>query len=288
MMAEPLHSKARRVLVVDDEPEVTYALQAYFLGKGYEMLTALDGIEAMRHLHQHTIDLVLLDMKMPGVNGVEVLKFIHAQSPQTKVIVVTGYDEQFHELVERLGVDGFLIKPFGIEALTGTIEEVLIGRHDAKPLLSVEPEFAEEGPVPKARLLFVEPSEYTYKLKEVFFSTPEKSGGIYEVASAYSTSEALERLESFHPDILLVDLAMLGPAGDLAIKAMGSKVKPKELIIHGSGSVLPAGKSARVEDLMRQGVRVIYNESFTQAGLVRLAEVIRKTALAHGLVGANP
>ena len=145
-MAEPPSSKVRRVLVVDDEPEVTYALQAYFLGKGYEMLTALDGIEAMRHLRQHPIDLVLLDMKMPGVNGVEVLKFIHAQSPQTKVIVVTGYDEQFHELVERLGVDGFLIKPFGIEALTGTIEEVLMGRHDAGPLPSVEPEPAEPLP----------------------------------------------------------------------------------------------------------------------------------------------
>src|SRR3989338_3856029 len=117
--------RTKRVLVVDDEPEVPFALQAFFLGKGYEMLTALDGLEAMRLLRQHPIDLTLLDMKMPGVNGIEVLKFIHAQCPSTKVVVVTAYDVQFQELVEQLGVDGFLIKPFGVQALTSTVEEVL-------------------------------------------------------------------------------------------------------------------------------------------------------------------
>ncbi len=280
----------KRVLVVDDEPEVTFALQAYFLGKGYEMLTALDGIQAMRHLRQYPIDLVLLDMKMPGVNGIEVLKFIHAQSYQTKVIVVTAYDVQFQELVERLGVDGFLIKPFGIEALTSTVEEVLSGKD--RGFSRVVPE-AIPPPVqgrlsPKARLLFVEPSDYTYKLKEVFFSSPEKCSGVYEVSSAYSTEEALEQLKVFQPDILLVELTMLGPSVDLPVKIMASEHRPKELIIHGSGSGLPSNQNAKMEDLSKQGVKVIYNESFTQAGLVRLSEVIRKTAVAHGLLEAPP
>ena len=277
----------KRVLVVDDEPEVTFALQAYFLGKGYEMLTALDGIQAMRYLREYLIDLVLLDMKMPGVNGVEVLKFIHQQCPRTKVIVVTAYDDQFREKVEGLGVDGFLIKPFGIEALASTLEAVLSGKREVSHLLAERERSPVEGPRAKARLLFVEPSEFTYQLKFVFFSDPEKSGGHYEVTAAYSTEEVLSLLETFRPDILLVDLAMLGPAGDLAVKVMGSPSKPKELIIHGSSSALPSGQNAQVEDLTKRGVKVVYNESFTRAGLIRLADVIRKTALENGLVEAH-
>ncbi len=278
----------KRVLVVDDEPEVTYALHAYFLGKGYEMLTALAGIQAMRYLRQYAIDLVLLDMKMPGVNGIEVLKFIQSQSHLTKVIVVTAYDVQFQELVERLGVDGFLIKPFGIEALTSTVEEILSGRPGRFPKISEEPPLVAGGPNPKARLLFAEPSEYTYKLKEVFFLNPEKCQGVYHVAPAYSTEEALDQLKTFKPDILLVELTMLGPAVDLPVKVMASEFRPKELIIHGSGSGLPSNQNAKVEDLTRQGVKVVYNESFTRAGLLRLSEVIRKTSIAHGLVGVTP
>ncbi len=277
-------SPKKRVLVVDDESEVTYALQAYFLVKGYEMLTALDGISAMRILRQYLIDLVLLDMKMPGVNGLEVLKFIHAQSPKTRVIVVTAYDDQFQEMVEKLGADGFLMKPFGIGALTTVIEDVLAGRH-ATPLFhseAVSPTVG--GATPKARLLFVEPSEYTYQLKEVFFSTPEKCGGSYQVAPAYSAQEALEQMSAFRPDIVLVDLALLGSASDLAAKAMVSESRPKELIIHGSGTALPTAQTATVEDLSRHGVKVVYNESFTRAGMIRLGEAIRKAALAHDLV----
>ncbi len=275
--------RTKRVLVVDDEPEVTFALQVYFLGKGYEMLTALDGLQAMRLLRQHPIDLVLLDMKMPGVNGVEVLKFVHAQCPATKVIVVTAYDVQFQETVEQMGVNGFLMKPFGIQALTQTVEQVLSGKQ-AVPAHS-EPRESERisQARPKARLLFVEPSEYTYKVKEIFFSDPEKSGGDYQVTGAYSSEEAFQEMEAFRPDILLVDLNMLTSSSDLAVRIMQSASRPKELIIHGSSSVLMPQQGNKMEDLSRLGVKVIQNESFTRAGLVRLGDVIRSTAVAQGL-----
>ena len=285
MTSQPV--KTKRVLVVDDEPEVTFALQVFFLGKGYEMLTALDGLQAMRLLRQHPVDLVLLDMKMPGVNGVEVLKFIHAQLPSTKVVVVTAYDVQFQEMVEQIGVDGFLIKPFGIQALTQVVEEVLAGRKREGSTEEEPPPAEAIGTRPKARLLFVEPSEYTYKLKEVFFSDEERCGGLYQVAAAYSAEETTQGLESFKPDILLVDLSMLGSTSDMVARVMNSQARPKELIIHGSGSVFSPYPNGRIDDLSKLGVKVIQNESFTRAGLIRLSEVIRKTAVAQGLVETN-
>ncbi len=273
-----------RVLVVDDEPEVTFALEVFFAGKGYQMLTALDGLQAMRLLRQQPVDLVLLDMKMPGVNGVEVLKFVHANHPETRVVVVTAYDVQFQEVVERLGVDGFLMKPFGIQSLTRMIEDILTGKK-APSVSAPPPEIHRQllGVVPRARLLFLEPSEYTYRLKEVFFSDQEKCGGRYEVAGVYSAEEAVGRLDSFHPDILLVELSMLGPRGDVAGRVMASKAKPREIVIHGSGTVASGPQGRRTEDLHRLGVKVIQNESFTRAGLLRLNEVIQKTVLEHGL-----
>ena len=284
---------SKRVLVVDDEPEVTLALQVFFLGKGYEMMTALDGLQAMKILRQHPVDLVLLDMKMPGVNGVEVLKFIRAEIPSTRVVVVTAYDLQFQEIVEQIGVDGFLMKPFGIQALTHKVEEILSGGPKS-PLfhaeldIPAEPEPETSSARPKARLLFVEPAEYTYNLKEVFFTDSEKSGGFYEVEGAYSTEEAVRKLQEFKPAILLVDLTLLGHSSDLTLQVMRSEFRPKEIILHGAGSVLSPTQSLKVQDLSQAGVRVIQNESFTRAGLVRLSEVVHKTALSHGLVAQAP
>jgi len=134
---------SKLVLVVDDEEEVTYALQAFFMKKGYKMLIALDGIEAMRLLKERNLDLVLLDMKMPGVNGIEVLKFIHTLPERPKVIVVTAYDVQYQEMVERIGVDGFLTKPFGVQAMTSTVEAVLEGKQ-VQTLSSAIKEVANE------------------------------------------------------------------------------------------------------------------------------------------------
>lgn len=274
----------KRVLVVDDQPEITLALQVFFLGKGYEMLTASDGAQAMRILQRHSVDLVLLDMKMPGVNGVEVLKFIRAEAPSTRVIVVTAYDIQFQEIVEQIGVDGFLMKPFGIQALTQKVEEVLSGRPSAGPAEGfIVPVVGSGGVQIHARLLFVEPSDYTYGIKEVFFSDPDKSGGSFQVEGAYSTEEALEKLSTFRPNILLVDLALLGHSSDLTLRVMESGNRPQEVILHGSGSVLSPSQNSRVNDLSRMGVKIVQNESFTQAGLTRLADVIRKTAMEHGL-----
>ncbi len=277
----------KHVLVVDDEPEVTFALQAYFLGKGYEMLTALDGMQAMRHIRQHSVDLVLLDMKMPGINGIEVLKFIHVQSPQTKIVVVTAYDVQFQELVERLGVDGFLIKPFGIESMTAIVEKVLAG--SSPPQKQTAEESVHRGEteaVPKAKLLFIEPSEYTYKIKEVFFQDSEKCLGNYEVSPAYSVQETMDQLQRMHPDIALIESMMLGHDRDLPVKIMTSPYKPKEIIIHGSGNSVPQDEKSG--DLTQQGIKVVYNESFTRAGLLRLGDVIRKTAIANGLIHVRP
>lgn len=270
-----------KVLVVDDEVEVTYALQAYFQKKGYEMLTAFDGAEAMSHLESKLIDLVLLDLKMPGINGVGVLQYIRSQKPSTRVIVITAFDDEYRGLVEQIGIHGFLNKPFGVESLTRTIEQVLEAPV-AKTVSGKQASSAATATV-KAKLLFIEPSEYLFNIKRVFFETPERSLGQYQVEAAYSMVEALEKLHSFKPDIVLADLVAAGSLGDLATQILRSADRPKELIIHGSGTVSNR-QQERVEALTRKGVQLVLNETFTQAGLKRLNEMIRDVAIQHRLI----
>lgn len=271
------------VLVVDDEVEVTYALQAFFQQKGYEMVTAFDGGQAMAALQATPVDLVLLDLKMPGVNGIEVLRFLRHHRPATRVIVITAYDDEYRALVEPMGVHGFLNKPFGIEGLTRTIEQVL--QQPAEQVLAprARPALATPaGATPKAKLLLIEPSEYLFNVKRVFFESPARSGGSYRVEGAFSSVEALEKLHAFRPDLVLVDLMAAGSLGDLAAQLLRSSERPKELVVHGSGTVAQR-QQEKVEALTQKGVQLVLNETFTQAGLERLNTVVRDVALQHGL-----
>lgn len=273
-----------KVLVVDDEVEVTFALQAFFQTKGYEMITAFDGEQAMAQLRLHPIDLVLLDLKMPGVNGIEVLRYLRTEKPHTRVIVITAFDDEYRTLVEQMGVHGFLNKPFGVEALTRTIESAL-----RSPAEQTMPEGAAPPPSagrPKAKLLLVEPSEYVYNVKKVFFESPERcQGGQYQVEGAYSSVEALEQLHRFKPDIVLVDLLAAGSVGDLATQMLRSPDRPKEVIVHGSGTV-SSRQQEKVDALSKTGVQLVLNETFTQAGLRRLNDAVRDAALHHGLTAS--
>ena len=79
-----------KILVVDDEPEVRRLLQDFLSDRGYEVLLAADGLEALASFGANRPDLVLLDIAMPGMDGVEVLKQIAMIDPAVRVIMVTA------------------------------------------------------------------------------------------------------------------------------------------------------------------------------------------------------
>ena len=80
----------KSILVVDDEAAVTLALEGFFRHKGYEVLKAFYGDQALKQIQQHRPSLVILDLQMPGINGVEVLEKIRSDYPGTHVFVITG------------------------------------------------------------------------------------------------------------------------------------------------------------------------------------------------------
>ena len=80
-----------RILVVDDEDALRTVLSSELEGEGYKVASAADGSEAIEILKKEGFDLILLDIKMPNVDGFEVLKFVKENHPDTKVIMLTGF-----------------------------------------------------------------------------------------------------------------------------------------------------------------------------------------------------
>ena len=119
-------SEKRKILVVDDEDALRTVLSGELVSEGYEVRTAADGDDAISSLQKDGCDLVLLDIKMPRMNGFEVLKFIKEKFPKTKVVMLTGFADLKNAIEsKKLGAEDFVSKPYDLVDLLTTIERVL-------------------------------------------------------------------------------------------------------------------------------------------------------------------
>ncbi|MDH3850118.1 MAG: response regulator [Syntrophobacteria bacterium] len=114
------------VLLVDDEEEFVSALSERLMLRGIEVEIALDGEEALARMKEKPPDVVILDVMMPGLSGLEVLKMIRGSHPQTQVILLTGQGST-KEGIEgmRLGAFDYLIKPVDIEEMLERMKEAV-------------------------------------------------------------------------------------------------------------------------------------------------------------------
>ncbi len=116
------------ILVVDDQPQNIELLEAYLVPQGYEIITAVNGEEALEKLSGNKIDLILLDVMMPGMNGYEVCKKIKSDSDNTflPIVMLTALDNR-QAKIEGLetGADDFLNKPFSEIELVARIKNLL-------------------------------------------------------------------------------------------------------------------------------------------------------------------
>ncbi len=108
------------IVVVDDDQGILDSFDA-MLGDDYPLTMVNSGSEALRLLHQQSPRLLFLDLKMPGMSGMEVLKWMHDHEMATKVVIVTALPQDHHEeMANQYGVYRYLRKPFDID----DIEEI--------------------------------------------------------------------------------------------------------------------------------------------------------------------
>ncbi|SKA70943.1 Response regulator receiver domain-containing protein [Paucidesulfovibrio gracilis DSM 16080] len=113
-----------KIMIVDDEQRLLYTTKKLFSKIGIDVLTASSGEDALRLLESETVHVVFLDIKMPGMDGLKVLKEIKKINPMIEVIMLTGH-ASLEAAVEgiRLGAADYLIKPVSMKSLLGKSEE---------------------------------------------------------------------------------------------------------------------------------------------------------------------
>ena len=121
-----------RVLVVDDDPGVVTTLTDVLTLKGYTVTAASDGPEALEKVKEAWPHVVLLDVKLPTMNGLEVLLCIRAVAPVVGVVMVSGlHDEATVQAALALGASDYLMKPIRLQDLERSVKDCLTRRRPA-------------------------------------------------------------------------------------------------------------------------------------------------------------
>lgn len=124
-MTSPVARPAPLVLVVEDEPKIASILSAYLRRDGLRAHETADGLAALRLFHQLRPDMVLLDIHLPDVDGLDVLRAIRDEG-QTPVIMVTALADDVDKLLGlRLGADDYVVKPFSPPEVVARVRTVL-------------------------------------------------------------------------------------------------------------------------------------------------------------------
>ena len=117
------------ILIVDDEKNIVSSLTGILTDEGYEVSKTGDGVEALEIIQEDPPDLVLLDIWLPGMDGIEVLKTVKAYHPEIEVVIMSGHGTIDTAVkATKLGAQDFIEKPFSLDRITQSIAEVLKNR----------------------------------------------------------------------------------------------------------------------------------------------------------------
>lgn len=120
----------KKILVIDDERDIVACLQGVFQNfKHIQLLTALNGHQGIGLAKQEKPQVILLDLRMPGLNGEETLRELKPILPETKFIVMTGWEDgqTRNRIQHEIGVDAYFDKPFELEKLVDKVLQLVEG-----------------------------------------------------------------------------------------------------------------------------------------------------------------
>ncbi len=236
------------ILIVDDEPDVVDSLGRFFFRRGYSVNTAGTGEEALKLMECRVIDLVLLDIMLPGIKGTQVAAIVKDKFPNTKVVLVTAYPEL---AAASRDADEIIKKPIGAEELFQRVRQhsgdSLAGRH---PVIC------------RPKILLIESSLQLANTITAALGKSAAAGFSYEVQIIEANSRAVERVLTYRPHIVLINALSLNQVEQDFIPYLSQmRASLKEIIVYHSDSLVA---NLAVE-------------------LSQLAEAVNSLASLHGL-----
>ncbi len=237
-----------KILIVDDDKGFCVSMTDILEAKGYEVESENSGEAAIAKVKEESFDVILMDIKMPAMNGVEAFKQIKKISPKTAVIMITAYslEDLIKEALQE-GAFGVLRKPLDIDKL---IEQIGLAKERGMLIL-----ITDDDP----------------NTRETFKDVLEAKG--YKVSTATTGEEAIERSKERPSDILFMDMklsALNGLEAYLAIK----EINPRVI------AVIITGYYEETKDLvdkaLEKGVYTFLQKPLDMDKVLELIEEIRK------------
>jgi DNA-binding response OmpR family regulator len=212
------------ILVVDDERLICDLLRSVLAGHGHEVLMAMNGREGLELFKKHRPRFTLLDLRMPEMNGIEVLKQIRAIDPQAAVLILTAWgSDALEQQARQLGVVDFLSKGLSLDVLVDAMERTL--QQSAPAAASAQA--AAPGGVPQAApvatgdgnfILVVDDEPQIRDLLKRFLSLRG-----YKVRVASDGQQALTMVEQEAPQLIVLDVYMPGINGVEVLRQLRRK-----------------------------------------------------------------
>jgi len=233
------------LLIVDDDVEALRTLDDIFEDRGYTVTLAEDGYKAIEYAKKKFFDIILMDVKMPGMNGLETFREIRKICPSSVVIMMTGYsvEELLRQAVEE-GAYAVIYKPFDVRKLFETIEGAL-----KKPLIMVVDDLLEDRET----------------LKDILINKG------YRVITAGDGYEALGMVPKASFDIILLDVKMPRMDGIKALEWI-KEMNPETGVIMMSAYSM----DEFVGRALREGALAFLYKPFDMKKLFRIIEEYRE------------
>ena len=191
-----------KILVVDDEQMFCDLLRAVLGRHGHEVITVMSGADALEQFTRHRPHMTLLDLIMPGMNGIEVLKQIRAVDPKASVIMLTGGGtDELEDRARELGVTDFLRKGLSLKSLMGALDRVLAQPGQPAPETPAKGPSGE--PLPGDSILVVDDEP---AIRDLLWQFLTDRG--YRVRTAQDGVEALAQVKQEPPRVVILDLYM--------------------------------------------------------------------------------
>jgi two-component system response regulator HydG len=232
------------ILVVDDLRSIRLTLGGILEDKGYNVVSAENGYQAIEAVKKTHFDAIFMDIKMPGINGIQTFREVKKIDPKAVVIMMTAYsvEDLVREALEE-GAYAIVYKPFDIDKIITIIEELL---HEKILILVVDDQF---------------------NTRETLKAILEHKG--YRVATAQDGAEAIEMVKEKHYDIIFLDVKLPDMNGVETFKQV-KRIDPKAAVIMMTGYSL--------DDLVRiaigQGAYTCIYKPFDMENIIGLVEEI--------------
>jgi len=231
----------KKILIIDDEIDLTQIVGFLFKSKGFEVQTAADGVEALQKVFTFRPDLIILDMNMPRMGGIEFYNKICGADgkPMFPVLILTAR-ANIQGLFKDLEIDGFMIKPFEIDQLVSEAELIIKNR------TSVSSKLTKGYSSGSRKICIVEESSIVFDQVSGLFLNAD-----YTVIPAKSGAAAIEKITKDIPDAALIQLGLTDIAGDIVIYRLSQMARTMEVKY-----VLYTSKDAKHDRQVMERIRI--------------------------------